>query len=406
MVDDKPEDASRSSGPGAEEAGATRRTRTPPTIDLEASRVETSDAETSDSEAAARARKPRPDGQRSARSRRGNAALPFGLAVSAAAGAIAAVLIGGAAWFAGLLDNSRALDVPTVAMLETLGARLARLEEAPKEASKSSAAKPDATLAARLGALEKSNEQSLTAMRDEQNAVRAKADRTASAVDEIKSASQGVAVAPNLSAIEARIARIETKMQALASENEQLKAAQLKAASADDVRLKRVVAATSLDLAVRQGEPFASALAAARRFTDDAAALKPLDEFAANGVPGVAALSSDLLTLLPQLGTAPDAVRDGAGWFDRLRASAARLIKIQRADTTAGSDNASIVARVTAAARRNDVAEARRELNVLPRADRAKVQSWIDKIDARDAALAASRQFAANAMTALARSAP
>jgi hypothetical protein len=39
----------------------------------------------------------------------------------------------------------------------------------------------------------------------------------------------------------------------------------------------------------------------------------------------------------------------------------------------------------------------------LPAADRAAAQSWIDKADARDAALAASRQFEADAMAALAK---
>ena len=65
-----------------------------------------------------------------------------------------------------------------------------------------------------------------------------------------------------------------------------------------------------------------------------------------------------------------------------------------------------MIARVTAAALRNDSNEARRELKTLPEADRAAAQSWIDKADARDAALAASRQFAADAMTALAKPAP
>ena len=63
-------------------------------------------------------------------------------------------------------------------------------------------------------------------------------------------------------------------------------------------------------------------------------------------------------------------------------------------------------ARVTAAALRNDANEARRELNTLPPADRAAAQGWLDKADARDAALAASRQFAADAMAALAKPAP
>jgi hypothetical protein len=52
---------------------------------------------------------------------------------------------------------------------------------------------------------------------------------------------------------------------------------------------------------------------------------------------------------------------------------------------------------------RNDFAEARRELNKLAPADRAAAQSWIDKADARDAALAAARQFADQAMADLAK---
>jgi len=61
------------------------------------------------------------------------------------------------------------------------------------------------------------------------------------------------------------------------------------------------------------------------------------------------------------------------------------------------------VARITAAALRNDFTEARRELKTLAPADRAPAQAWLDKADARDAALAASRQFAADAMTVLAK---
>jgi len=76
-------------------------------------------------------------------------------------------------------------------------------------------------------------------------------------------------------------------------------------------------------------------------------------------------------------------------------------VRIQRADAT-GTDRASVVARVTAAALRNDLHEARRELNTLAPADRAAAQAWLDKADARDAALAASRKFASDAMTALA----
>ena len=55
---------------------------------------------------------------------------------------------------------------------------------------------------------------------------------------------------------------------------------------------------------------------------------------------------------------------------------------------------------------RNDLPEARRELNSLTPGDRAAAQAWIEKAGERDAAVAASRKFATDAMAALAKPAP
>ena len=165
--------------------------------------------------------------------------------------------------------------------------------------------------------------------------------------------------------------------------------------------LRRAVAASLLDVSVRAGEPYAAALAAAKPFAANADALKPLDGFAATGVPNTNALNRELLALLPKLSPAPENSTTGSGIVDRLQAGAARLVRIERTDAIAGNDRNAIVSRVTAAALRNDIAEARRELKTLAPADRAVAQAWIDKADARDAALAASRQFAADAMGAL-----
>ena len=111
-----------------------------------------------------------------------------------------------------------------------------------------------------------------------------------------------------------------------------------------------------------------------------------------------------LLALVPKLLPAAQQsnVTTGTGIVERLQAGAARLVKIERTDTV-GNDRGAVVARITAAALRNDFNEARRELKTLEPADRAAAQSWLEKADARDAALAASRQFAADAMAALAK---
>jgi hypothetical protein len=164
------------------------------------------------------------------------------------------------------------------------------------------------------------------------------------------------------------------------------------------------VAAALLDVLVRVGDPFSAALDAAKPLAPNPDALNPLDQFAAKGVPSAAKLSSELLTLVPKLSPAAqqENVTSGTGIVERLQAGAAKLVRIERTDTS-GSDRGAVVARITAAALRNDLAEARRQLNTLPPADRAAAQAWLDKADARDAALAASRQFAADAMTALAK---
>ena len=97
--------------------------------------------------------------------------------------------------------------------------------------------------------------------------------------------------------------------------------------------------------------------------------------------------------------------RAGAGIVDRLQAGVSKLVRIERTDGV-GNDRNAIVARVTAAALRNDVVEARRELNLLTPADRTPAQGWLDKAGERDAALAASHHFATEAMAALAKPVP
>lgn len=435
MVDDKPEETGPASDPGSAEAS--RRVRTPPTIDLEASRVETADTAHGDTshsgpseaqaasepDAATEASKPSAGKPSTSKPSDPPHAAPerdrkrSGVFVSALVGAVAALLIGGAAWFAGLIGGSNSqLQMSTIATIETLAARVARLEAAPVPPP--TTLKPDSALAARLDAMDKS----LAMQREAITSLRAHIDRLAKSIDEIKAMPRDGAVAaaaPDLSAVESRIAQLDAKTQALSADSAQFKesvkeaqakaetkAAEIKPAPvADDSKLRRVIAANSLDLAVRQGEPFAAALGTAKQLTEDAAVLKPLDGFAATGVPSAAVLSRDLLALLPQLDTKPEGAPAGSGWVDRLQASAAQLIKFRRNGVVAGDANATILSRVAAAAGRNDVMEAKRELSALPPAERAKAQplidSWIAKVDARDAALAASRQFAANAMAAL-----
>ena len=154
---------------------------------------------------------------------------------------------------------------------------------------------------------------------------------------------------------------------------------------------------------VRHGDPYASALATAKALAPNAEALKSLDAFAATGVPNPIALDPRAADHRAETRAGRSGQSgDGHLVVDRLQAGAAKLVRIERTDG-AGTGRGAVVARITAAALRNDFTEARRELNALAPADREAAQAWLDKADARDAALDASRQFAAEAMTALAK---
>lgn len=397
MVDDKPDDI----GP---QADLDRPKRAAPTLDLDA--IEISD-ETQQADAADAARKP-------ARER----SWPLGTMVSSAI--VSAIFGAGAAalvvWTMGWPGetappapapqvNNAAVDAlaarvanveskaPQVnnAAIDALSARVAGVESKVAKPAAAMPAAPDPALAAQIGALEKS----VATLRDELAAARAQSEKVAAAVNDVKSAPRETPPPPDLSAINERLAKIEAAARTLSAET-----AQRNAAPVDDPQLRRVVAASLLDVSVRAGEPYAAALSAAKPFAANADALKPLEPFAATGVPSTNALDRELLALLPKLSPPPENTTTGSGIVDRLQAGAARLVRIERTDAVAGNDRNAIVSRVTAAAVRNDIAEARRELKTLAPTDRATAQAWIDKADARDAALAASRQFAADAMGA------
>src|SRR6185437_7944290 len=312
--------------------------------------------------------------------------------IAPVSGAVAAALVIGVGWMLGWPPvQPNATPQITSATVDALTARVAGVE--------AKLAKPaaDPAVAAQFATLEKS----LATLRDQVSAMRAQSEKLAGQIAGVRSTPDGAtAPAIDLSAITARLDALEQSSRSATTDIEQVKAQ----AKADDAPLRRVVVASLLDLGVRQGEPFTATLAAAKALAPDAAALQPLEGFAATGVPTAAYLSRELLTLVPKL-TPPAAENKdttGTTLIDRLQARAEKLVHLQRIDAS-GTDRGAIVARVTAAALRNDSNEARRELKTLAPADRAAAQSWIDKADARDAALAASRQFAADAMTALAK---
>lgn len=408
MADDVLQDAAPSP-----EAGKVK--REPPTIDLEATQVsekasekaaETEPAEPPlpDSEAKSSGADSEPPKQaeptpRESRSRRASPWL-----VAPLSGLVAAAVVLAAGSFLGWPEVQSPPAPPQVNPIafDDLNARVAGLES---KLAKLPGSNPAMT--ARLDGIEKS----VTSLRSDLASLRTQSDQLADAFNNAPKPVTGEgAAAPkvDLSAINARIDQIERNVLAQTDKlGVAIAQASQTAASAkarDDVPLRRVVAATLLDVAVRHNDPFESALTTAKALAADPDKLKPLDEFAAKGIPAPPALCRELLTLVPKLSPAAATSSTGSGIIDRLQAGASNLVRIERSDAV-GNDRSAIVTRMTAAALRNDLPDARRELASLDAADRAPAQGWLDKVAARDAALAASRQFAEETMASLAKSA-
>ncbi len=425
MADDKPEDAGL-----APESG--RAKRTPPTIDLEATEVSTQPQEVAgEPEAAAASEQAAHEQAKSEQAmseegkseeakfqeakpqeakpeeadaepqpepvEEGSSVAPASVSPSISpwviapfSGAVAAAIVIAVGWMLGwpAVQAPPAAPQVTGAAVDALSGRVAAVE--------AKAGKPavDPAMVARIDALEKS----ATSLRSDIASLRAQSDKTASALNDATSAPR--AAAPDLAALNDRLAQLEraskTERAELAQQSEKVAAAR----AMDDKPLRHVVAAALLDVAVRHGDAYEAQLVAARSLAAKPDMLKPLDTFASSGIPTPVALSRELLNIVPKLSPPAEAPASGTGIVERLQAGASKLVRIERTDGV-GNDRGAIVARVTAAALRNDFVEARRELKTLPEADRAPAQAWLDKADARDAALAASRKFADAAMADL-----
>jgi hypothetical protein len=291
-----------------------------------------------------------------------------------------------------------------VAAAEQAMSRLAdldsRLGKAEQAAAAPRAAQTDQALTTRVAALE-------AAMRplaelgprvDGASTIARDAKSRADAAFEVaqKNAAAPAAQAADHKEIEALVARVAALEQALKASE-----ARVAATAGADKAGRLAFVAVALRATVERGDPFAQELAAVRPLTD-AKALGPLEPFAASGLPRAAALARELSSLTtPMLAAAGGPPREG--FIDRLQAKAARLVRIRPINEAPGDDPATDIARAEVKAALGDLAGAVAELAALPAAVRAPAQGFIARAQAREAALAAARKLADDAVGALAK---
>ncbi len=368
--------------------------RAPPTIDLEASEV-SGDTRAKDGAFF--------KGAGEKLSAAGARLRPLLAAVS---GAIAALLVFAAFWAAGLIGPPQAVQTSVsplqfdnvAANVGDLTARLARVEAT---AVKTPSPATDTALAGRTDALETS----LAAARDEVAKLGTELRNVAASLSDVRAMPRDGA-APDLAPLNERLARLEAATNALAAQLAK------PAASADDINVRRLVVANMLDAAVRRGEPYATALAAAKQLSASPAALAPLDAFAAKGIPPEATFLREIVPVLQRLAdanaaaskqavTTPATPGAGAGVLDRLQSGLTKLVRVERDGGTVTKDTAPAP---TAAVRRDDLVATRQDVAKLPQAADPQIQAWIKSVDAREAALATAQKFSTEALAAFSKS--
>lgn len=308
-----------------------------------------------------------------------------------------------------------------VAQVKALEARLAQAEAALGRTPQGAA---DPELGKRIAAVDEAAKSLAAALAD----LRRRVDEVATVAQAAREAAARMPSTPG--APSAAVAGISTEIQnlgrriaalevtakelqtGLASANATAKELQagLASANAPDRERDRVARFAAATLALRQaveaGAPFAGELAAVKALSEDAARLAPLEPFAAAGVPSAATLARELPAVTAAAKPPAGGDSGNTGFFERLQQGAARLVRIRPADAPAPADAGDVIGRVRAAAARGDFEAALAEAEKLPPAARAPLEPWLQKVRARNAALAAARDLARAGLEALASREP
>ena len=228
------------------------------------------------------------------------------------------------------------------------------------------------------------------------------ADTALNAAETTKSANEAASKAQvrheDVDALANRIMALESAVKGLAAAT-----APLASSGANDRSARLTIAAEALRAAVERGAPYQGELNAVQTLGVDQATA-PLEPFAASGIPSAATLARELEALVPALQEAVEPRSRDTSFLDRLKANAKKLVQITPLNAPPGNDPQAVVDRIRLAAAHADIAAALADINALPDAAKSLAAAFTKKAGAREAALAASRQIAADALAALAQS--
>jgi hypothetical protein len=189
---------------------------------------------------------------------------------------------------------------------------------------------------------------------------------------------------------------LETAVKGLAAAT-----APLTSSGAADRAARLTIAAEALRAAVERGAPYQSELSSLNALGVDAKKTEALEPFASSGVPSAASLARELEALVPALQDASEPRSGDTTFVERLKNNAQKLVRITPLNAPAGNDPQAVVDRIRIDAAHADIGAALADINALPDAAKPLAAAFVKKAAAREAALTASQQIAAEALAAL-----
>ena len=185
-------------------------------------------------------------------------------------------------------------------------------------------------------------------------------------------------LAPQLTTLDQRIAKLEAALPELSTAIDRSAASAKSGAAA--------IAFANLRNAVAPGRPYAAELAALKSLIPDPGDLGALPLHADTGIPTTAALAG-ILTKLAETSAGPPPAPAETSILDSMVASAKSAVSIRRigADTT-GDKPAAVLARAEAALSQGDLAASIKEVESLPAPARDAFAGWLDDAKARASA--------------------
>lgn len=217
-------------------------------------------------------------------------------------------------------------------------------------------------------------------------------------VKKLVDAQANAPTAAELNAVNRRLAQIEEKVGTLA--------ALPKTEPKGGPQPSEVIALSALRDAVATGAPFVGELSAVRALLKDrAVSLAPLDRFAKEGLPTVAALAIRFEPLASKLASGTQPAPE-SGVFTRLWNNAGKLVEVRPVGEPKGSDAGAVVARMEAKLARGDLSGALEESKALPQSAREQAKDWFDAAEQRRDADAAIKSLINAALAAISAESP